>query len=59
MVVVAMVVVVEVVMEGAMATEVTEYKKIPDPYCCLILLKLIKSLLKFRYIFSVIHHIFF
>ena len=45
------VVVVEVVMEGAMATEVTEYKKIPDPYCCLILLKLIKSLLKFRYIF--------
>ena len=51
-VVVAMVVVVvEVVMEGAMATEVTEYKKIPDPYCCLILLKLIKSLLKFKNIF--------
>ena len=46
-----MVVVVEVVMEGAMATEVTEYKKIPDPYCCLILLKLIKSLLKFKNIF--------
>ena len=34
-----------------MATEVTEYKKIPDPYCCLILLKLIKSLLKFKNIF--------